>query len=517
MSSQQKDRLFTLVKSLTKAEKRNFKLYANRIDSGSEAKFIQIFETLDKMEEYDEEQMLKKLPEVEKKHLANLKRHLYKQILISLRLIHIQKNIDIQIREQLDFARILYGKGMYMQSLKILERIKRTALEHHQDVLHLEILEFQKMIETRHITRSRTIENKMENLLEESSRRSFVTYNTSALSNFNIQIHGWYIQFGHVQSDRDALTVKEFFQANLPEQNQNKPLTFFEKVNLYQAYMWLHYILLDFGEASRWAEAWTDLYEEYPSMQEKDPDLYMRGLYYLLTFIYFLKKEDAFASHLATFEKFFKDKEEQLNANSRMIAFVYLNLSRLNCHFLKGSFEQGLALAPGIMKNMALYEGLTDEHRILLFYYKIACLHFGCGQFDKALDFLARIINTKGMFLREDLHYNARLLQLLCHYELTNYDLAEYLASSVQRAFYKSTEADRLQNQTLSFLRKLIKAPEEAHSRLFEGFEKQINKLVENPYESKAFIYLNIADWVESRLKQCTIRELHERRRVAFH
>ena len=40
-------------------------------------------------------------------------------------------------REQLDFARILYGKGMYMQALKILERIKQTALEHQQDILHL--------------------------------------------------------------------------------------------------------------------------------------------------------------------------------------------------------------------------------------------------------------------------------------------------------------------------------------------------------------------------------------------
>ena len=98
------------------------------------------------------------MPDVKKRHLSNLKRHLYKQILISLRLIYIQKNIDIQIREQLDFARILYGKGLYMQSLKLLERIKRTALEHHQDVLHLEILEFQKMIEARHITRSRMVE-----------------------------------------------------------------------------------------------------------------------------------------------------------------------------------------------------------------------------------------------------------------------------------------------------------------------------------------------------------------------
>ena len=155
MLNTQKDQLFLLIKSLTKAEKRNFKLYANRIQGGNQLKFIQLFDAMDRLVEYDEEQLLKRIEDTEKKQLPNLKRHLYKQLLISLRLIHIEKNIDIEIREQIDFARILYGKGMYMQSLKILDRISKIAYDHHQDLLHLEILEFQKFIEARHITRSR--------------------------------------------------------------------------------------------------------------------------------------------------------------------------------------------------------------------------------------------------------------------------------------------------------------------------------------------------------------------------
>ncbi|MCB0260334.1 MAG: hypothetical protein KDE62_11550, partial [Calditrichaeota bacterium] len=132
MFSTQKDQLFSLIKSLTKAEKRSFKLYANRFQSGTDSKFIQLFDVIDRLAEYDEQEVLKRLPEVKKRHLPNLKRHLYKQVLTSLRLIYIQKNIDIQIREQLDFARILYGKGMYMQSLRMLDRIKKIAVDHHQ-------------------------------------------------------------------------------------------------------------------------------------------------------------------------------------------------------------------------------------------------------------------------------------------------------------------------------------------------------------------------------------------------
>ncbi len=217
MFNTSKDQLFTLVKSLSKSEKRNFKLYANRLQSGTDTKFMQLFEAMDKLETYDDDALLNKLPDIRKRQLPNLKRHLYKQILISLRLVYINKNIDIQIREQLDFARILYGKGMYMQALKLLERIKQIALEHHQDILHLEILDFQKLIEARHITRSRTVKNKMENLLEEADKRSFITYATSRLSNFNIQVHGWYIEKGHVANAAEAETVQRFFNQYLPD------------------------------------------------------------------------------------------------------------------------------------------------------------------------------------------------------------------------------------------------------------------------------------------------------------
>ena len=225
----QKDQLLTLINTMTKAEKRSFKLYANRIQGNSQQRFIQLFDVLDKQTEYDEQAVFKKIPRLSKSQLANLKRHLYKQILTSLRLTHIQKEIDIEIREQIDFARILYGKGLYLQSLRLLDRIKPLAIEHNQDLLTLEIIEFQKLIEERHITRSRTIKNKVERLIEEAAELSGITNNRCKLSNLKIKIHGLYIQVGHVKKEKDLIIVKEFFKSNL-QGIQLKGLSFFEKV-----------------------------------------------------------------------------------------------------------------------------------------------------------------------------------------------------------------------------------------------------------------------------------------------
>ena len=85
MPKQQTDHLLELICSLTKGEKRSFRLFANRDNSASEKLFMLLFDHLDKYKEYDESSLLKKHPRIKKSQLSNLKRNLYDQILLCLR------------------------------------------------------------------------------------------------------------------------------------------------------------------------------------------------------------------------------------------------------------------------------------------------------------------------------------------------------------------------------------------------------------------------------------------------
>ena len=145
MTSTQKDALFILVKSLSKSEKRQFKLYVGRLGVNADAKFLALFNLLDKMRTYREESILES-GIVKKSQLSNLKAHLYKQILISLRLNPGNQNVRVQIREQLDFATILYHKGLYKQSLKILDKVKGIAIANEEKNIAYEIVELEKVI-----------------------------------------------------------------------------------------------------------------------------------------------------------------------------------------------------------------------------------------------------------------------------------------------------------------------------------------------------------------------------------
>ena len=87
MPNRSTDILFQLIRSLQKAEKRNFKLYIKRNSGNQDLKIIELFDAMDKLADYDEAQLLKKLPSIKKPQLSNTKAHLYRQLLASLRLL----------------------------------------------------------------------------------------------------------------------------------------------------------------------------------------------------------------------------------------------------------------------------------------------------------------------------------------------------------------------------------------------------------------------------------------------
>ena len=214
MPNRSTDHLFQLVHSLQKAEKRNFKLYIQRNSSNENLKIVQLFDALDKMTEYDENNLLKKLPAIKKQQLPNIKAHLYKQLLASLRLLESSGKIDMQLREQMDYASILYNKGLYLQSLKILDKLKETAKANHQVGMLVQVLALEKNIEALHITRS--LDDRAGQLAGEAEDIAQKLILVTRLSNLSLQLYGWYIKNGHARNAEDEATLTAFFKQKLP-------------------------------------------------------------------------------------------------------------------------------------------------------------------------------------------------------------------------------------------------------------------------------------------------------------
>ncbi|MGE5520445.1 MAG: hypothetical protein ACM3VS_11005 [Candidatus Dadabacteria bacterium] len=496
MPNRSTDTLFQLIHSLQKAEKRAFKLYIKRNSSNEELKIIQVFDTMDKMSEYDEASLLKKLPSIKKQQLSNIKAHLYKEVLASLRLLKSEDDIDIQLHEQLDYARILYNKGLYLQSLKILDRIKELALSLNQDGFLVQIISLEKKIETLHITRS--MQDRADRLANEANEINEKRRVITQLSNLALQLYSWYIKNGHARNENDEAGVTEFFLSSIPE-NAFSLTGFYERLYLYQSYCWYAFIRQDFLMYYRYTQKWTDLFHEEPHMVSIEPGHYIKGIHNLLNAHFDLRNYDKFETTLQEFEDFSNSEVANHNHNNKIQTFVYLTTAKINHHFLLGSFKEGLKMVPEIEEKLQEYSIYLDRHRVLVFYYKIASLYFGCGDYDKTIDYLQKIINWK-VDLRNDLQCYARLLHLLAHYELGNFDLMEYLTKSVYRFMAKMENLTVIEEEMFRFLRQNFHSSPQKMQPQFEHLLNNIKKYENNRFETRAFAYLDIISWLESKV-----------------
>ena len=500
MPNRSVDAVFQLVHSLQKAEKRAFKLYITRNSGNADLKVIQLFDAMDKQTEYDEAILLKKLPAVKKQQLSNLKAHLYKEILSSLRLLKTDDNIDIQLHEQLDFARILYNKGLYLQSLKILDRLKEQARLYNQDSFLIQIISLEKKIETLHITRS--MQDRADRLAAEANdiheKRRIITQ----LSNLALQLYSWYVKNGHARNEHDEADIKAFYRSNLPS-NAYELTGFYERLYLYQSYCWYAFIRQDFLMYYRYTQKWVDLFKEQPFMIEIETGHYIKGLHNLLNAHFDLRNDQQFQHTLDEFNAFSETPACLQHDNTRIQTFIYLNIARFNQHFMKGSFEEGLKMVPFIEEKLEEYHSFLDRHRILVFYYKIASLFFGSGNYSKAIDYVQNIINWK-VDLRNDLQCYARLLHLLSHYELGNYDILDSLTRSVYRFMSKMENLTTVEEQMFLFLRNTFLSPRKLKPE-FEKLLTRIKGLEKNRYETRSFAYLDIISWLESKVSDRTM------------
>lgn len=505
MSNRSTDSLFQLIKSLHKAEKRHFKLYIKRSSAKEDLKIVELFDALDKLAEYDERILLKKLPSIQKPQLNNIKTHLYKQVLASLRDLKSTDTLELQLSEQLDNARILYNKGLKHQALKILERAREIAKANGKFNYLAQVISLEKKIETLHITRS--IQEKTEKLTQEALEISGHIDRVTRLSNLALRLYGWYTKHGHARNEKDEAGIRQFFKEQLPE-DAFQLTDFYERLYLYQSYTWYAFIRQDFLMYYRYAQKWVDLFDENEVMKKVELGHYIKGMHNLLNAHFDLRNYQLFEKVLEEFEAFSHTPIALQHDNFRIHTSIYINSARLNWHLMTGTFKEGLKMVDRVLTNLDEYALYVDPHRIVVFNYKLATLYFGSGDYNTSIDFLQKIINDTSADLRIDLQSYARLMHMLAHYELGNDEIIESLIKSVYRFMAKMKNLTVVEEEMFRFIRHSFGVSPRKMKPELEKFLHKIKHLEKDRFETRAFAYLDIISWVESKVYEKPMAEI---------
>jgi hypothetical protein len=496
--------LFDLIKSMNKNEKRYFKLMMSPSESENR-KVLLLFDHINKQENFDEEGILKKEPSLNPAQLSNLKAYLYDKILQCIRQFNAPKIEDIKIREQIDFAQVLFERRLYQLGKNCLSKAKKMAKAHANLELQLEIIKLEKSILMQTIDEDVT---KVDNIISEVRSINSAINNINIFSNLSIKLNSFYTKIGYIRDENDYLKAKEFFSSTLSEYRESE-LSISEKLFLYRLYVGYYFFIQDFDLGYTYSKKLEELFDSSPSMIRTNTESYITALNSLLIAQYKLFKYHEFLSTNQKLQSVKQLGSLNINENIRIRLLKYYYMHEINHFFMTGDFDKGVDLIQDQATQTEHLISLLDKHSAMILNYKIACLYFGAGNFSQAIRWMNKIINIPNVDIREDLHCFARIINLICHYELGNFDVINYYIISTYRFLFKKDDLHLFQKFILKFLKSLNN--ETSNKELLEGFKQlktQLVPLVNRAYEKRAFIYFDIISWLESKIEKRSVQEV---------
>ena len=268
------------------------------------------------------------------------------------------------------------------------------------------------------------------------------------------------------------------------------------------------FLIQDFKSCYKYSAKWVDLFHENKIMIKLHPVFFIKGYQYLLESLFFIKHNEKFKRVLLDFERIIQKKDFVSGENIDGLIFLYLYSNKINLHFIQGTFNEGLSIVDKVLVGLNKYIELIDEHHVMMFYYKIACLYFGAGNYDKSIFFLSKIISNKSLQMREDLMCFSRILNLVAHYEAGLDFRMDFLIKNTYKFLIKMEDLYSVQNEMVLFLKSLGDIYPNEIKKAFKNLYGKLLKYENHPYEKRAFLYLDILSWLESKIENKSIAEV---------
>lgn len=496
------DELHQLVKSLSKQEKRYFKLYASRHVIGDKNKYVLLFDSIDKQEKYDEDKIRKKFrKETFTKQLHVTKNYLRKLILDSLRNFHATRAED-KFHTFLRNAQILFDKGLTKMSKKILNKAKKSALDNERFLQLLEIYRWEHSLI--HNTNDRERLETYVNVDIKKELEFLDRYrNLLEFQLLNDQLFVQYWKKGIARKDEEKRALATLLEKELYK-DVNNAKSVNAKFYYYNSLFTYYYCI---GELEKSYEPMLSLVQMIENDMEgmrNDMTKYIGALNNLYVVQKHIHEDEA---GLKTLRKMRKIPAKSLVQKAEVFTRSYL--LETDHYISTGNFDQAMKSLKEIETGIRKFQDIIDKQSRLAFYYNLTLIYFGADEFSKSLDWNNLLLNDPDLHIREDIQSYGRLINLIIHYELGNDQLLEYIVKSTHRFLDKRKRLFKVETIILNFIKKypnwitqkqMIKHFRELHADLFE--------LTKDDYEKHAFEYFDFISWLESKIYKRNFGEI---------
>ena len=496
--------LFDLIKSLSKSEKRFFKL-SSSLQSGDK-NYLKIFDLIEKQKSYDEEEIKKAFKnEVFIHHFPSEKNHLYKLILKSLRNFHADNSVSSVLRQEIKNIEILHKKALYKECNKFVNRAKKLAIAHEKFYYLFELISWEKLLLEEAFEAGKFDKN-LDDLLREETEVIEKLRNLAEYHILYSKINYVFRRGGFARNAEEKGIVSEIANNHLIK-GKNTALSTRAATICYYIKGLCASTNRNYKESFQYFLKVKSILDKNPIIKSDLAKRYVRTLNHLL-YCYIDDKDYPKAEEIITLLKLLAKEKDFNSVDIKVILFTTTYLGELLLLYKTGEYENAVKLVDDIIKGLEQYGEKINKEKEVLFSYTIAYVYFGSGEYNKALFWINKVLNDNEQDLRQDIYSFSRLFNLVIHYELGNVDLLEYIIKSTFRYLSKNEKDYTIENVILKHMKKLSKISgaieQKDHLRQMKN---DLDHIFKNPTERVVLDYFDFNAWVNSKLTEKTFSE----------
>lgn len=503
------DKLHKLIRALTPAERRYFKIFI-RGKTDRASKYLHMFEMLANMEVYDSNKVRKVIygeqqQEEDSKKYPELKAYLYDLILKALQSFDEQHSLEGKMTNWLRSVSSLFKRGHYPDCETLLLKAQRTADQYELFSWQLDILRW-----LRHLAYTRMdVQYLHDNLDLLDQKEEKAMEQISNLQQYRKTFFRMYTLIRKDAFQRDANrvdTLKKMLPGHLfesPDQAKSIRATimYYRTINLY------YYAIQDIDNFYESGQKLIQLIENQSFFLEENQSEYISSLSNLILACGLQNRYDEVRICLKKLRALTPKTEDDRQKIHRQ----YYSSMFLLCQF-SGEFEMAQQELARCKEEAEILR--SRNYETASFYFQYFYMSFGCDQFEDALHYLNEWLSQPRSVEREDLQSLARILSLILHYELNNLLLLDSLIRSTRRFLKQKNRLYDLEKQFIHLMGDLMKAPgTEDKKKIIREFEANWDQIPGTQALTQMF---DLKSWIDAKISEksfgAIVREKWEKR-----
>lgn len=483
--------LFELICQMSKNEKRYFVL-SSGIQKGDKI-YLELFKALEKQTVYDEKIFRQKNNGKSfLKNFAYNKTHLYKLIMKTLINYNYSDTADGKMHALIAECWVLFNKAMYKRYFKALAKAKEFAYKYEKFGYLLQILDMEKIIIPKKMIQKAKSEELMQEVYDAAEKMiNIFEYSKTAgllLNNFRY--------YGLSRNEKQTEGLDKITSAGLLQSPENA-----KSIRALEAYHRVKEIY--YGIKADSISQYRSQLARYKIVTENPEPFKEYILHYPINILYSLTESCIYLNKTSEAEAFLKTlyREVQKEKFSLEDFEIFRDYLYLKIYLKQGEVQKSVKMIPKLEKVLVKYrDKLQIDTELSILYYIVLC-RIEEKNFSKALAAANRLISHPLLNKRSDYECYVKIMYLIIHFELKNYDLLRYLLISTYRYLRKHEKLFKTEQLVIEFIRRLqtVKSEDDLNF-LFKSLSKNLDKLKKDKYEKNAFEYFDLYKWVTGKL-----------------